>query len=413
MAIIKPFKGIRPTRDKAALATSRSYDEYTEKELKSVLHYNPFSFLHIIRPGYSSGQELSGKERFHEIRASYQRFKDAGIYQQDSQPMYYLHEKSYGGDTFWGIIAIAHIVDYQQGIIKKHEDTLKAREQHFGEYLDITGFNAEPVLLTYPSNDSINRLYQQYRQQRAEYEFTTHTKRLHKYWLIEDALDCYNIEQTFAAMEALYIADGHHRTASSNYLANKRKAANKAHTGTESYNYFMSYLISDSTLKISAFNRFVKDLNGLSPAAFIERVAAHYRVEKIGKKEWKPQQKHAFSMYLDGHHYALYLRKKQRPENHALSALDTHILHQTILSPILGITDLQSDARIKCLPAIEKHGKLQALAEAGGYAVGFGLFPPTIDQLKAVVNEELRMPPKSTYIEPKLRSGLTIYEIAE
>ena len=294
-----------------------------------------------------------------------------------------------------------------------YEDTLKEREALFGNYLGITGFNAEPVLLTYPESNYLNGIYKKYSKQRAEYEFTTHTKRLHKFWVIDDDLDIETIEKEFTKMNAIYIADGHHRTASSNYLANKLKSTNKNHTGKECYNYFMSYLIADSNLKISEFNRFVKDLNGLSKEAFLNTLAKYYHVINKGKRLYKPTKKHQFSMYLEGEYYALHLKNTNYKINNALSDLDTHIIHKTILKPILGIEDLKTDPRIKCLPAVYNKKQLKKEVDSGEFKVGFGLFPVSVTQLKAVVNEDLRMPPKSTYIEPKLRSGLTFFEIDE
>ncbi|SDW87747.1 Uncharacterized conserved protein, DUF1015 family [Lutibacter oricola] len=413
MATIKPFKAIRPSRDKAALATARSYDEYSPKELKSVLNYNPYSFLHIIKPGYSTNEELSGEDRFKLVHKSYLNFKKEDIYKKDEKSQFYLHEKSFENDTFWGIIAVAHVDDYKNNIIKKHEDTLKSREELFGNYLGITGFNAEPVLLTYPDNNYINRIHRKYSQKRSEYEFTTHTKRLHKLWVIDDELDIRNIEKEFSKINAIYIADGHHRTASSAFLANKRKENNPNHTNNECYNYFMSYLISDANLKISAFDRLITDLNGYSKKEFLEKLNEFYIIENRKPKKYQPSKKHHFSMYIDGDYYSLYLRKTDYPINNALSDLDTHIIHKTILKPILGITDLKTDPRIKCLPATFSKKQLKKAVDSGKYAVGFGLYPVSVNQLKAVVNEDLRMPPKSTYIEPKLRSGLTIFEIDE
>ena len=411
MAIIKPFKAIRPTRDKAALATSRSYEEYSKKELKAQLKYNPFSFLHIIEPGYDLHLKLSGEERFKMVSKTYESFKKDGIYSKDETPCYYLHQKSFENDIFWGIIAIAHVKDYQHNIIKKHEDTLKKREELFGNYLGITGFNAEPVLLTYPENKTIHSIYTKYSKKRSEYEFSTHTKRLHKFWIINNKTDIELIESEFSKMNALYIADGHHRTASSNFLAKKLKKINKNHTGTEGYNFFMSYLISDKILKISAFNRYIKDLNGLSKSSFLSKLNEFYTIENRGKHKYQPTKKHHFSMYLDGEFYALHLKNTNYKINNALSDLDTQIIYETILKPILGIKNLKTDARIKCIPEVFGKKQLKKMVDSGMYKVGFGMFPVSVTQLKAVVNENLRMPPKSTYIEPKLRSGLTIYEL--
>jgi len=411
MAKIKPFKAIRPTRDKVALATSRSYEVYSKKELKATLNYNPFSFLHIIKPGYAINNTLSGKKKFKLVHKTYTKFKKEKIYRKDEKPYYYLHQKSYKKDTFWGIIAIAHVEDYQNNNIKKHENTLKKREELFGNYLEIAGFNAEPILLTYPESNYLNTIYKKYAQQRSEYEFTTHTNRLHKLWIIKNTSEIAAIEKEFKKMKTIYIADGHHRCASSNYLAIKCKAQNKNHVGSECYNYFMSYLISDSNLKISEFNRFVKDLNGLTKEEFLQKLQKFYEIKNKGTKLYKPTKKHHFSMYLDGEYYSLYLKNTNYKINNALSDLDTHIIYKTILKPILGIYNLKTDNRIKCMPAVYSKNQLKKEVDSKNFEVSFGLFPVSINQLKAVANEDLKMPPKSTYIEPKLRSGLTIFEI--
>jgi len=413
MAIIKPFKAIRPTRDKAALATSRSYEAYKEDELNAALDFNPYSFLHVIKPGYTENPTLLGEERFNLVREKYHEFKSENIYQKDAKPSYYLHQKTFGDDLFWGIIAVSSVEDYQNDVIKKHEATIQDREELFGNYLNVTGFNAEPVLLTYPDSALINKIYLKYSKKRSEYEFTTHTKRLHKFWIIDDDLDLFSIEKEFAHMESIYIADGHHRSASSNYLANKLKSENPNHTGEEDYNYFMSYLISDGNLQITAFDRFIKDLNGLSKEAFLEELNVLYRIENRGTDRYKPSKKHHFSMYLDGEYYSLYLRNMNYKINNAKSDLDPHIIYKTIIKPILGIENLSTNSRIKCMPAKFDDQQLKNQVDSGKYQVGFGLFPVATSQLKAVADENLKMPPKSTYIEPKLRSGLTIFEMKE
>lgn len=411
MAIIKPFKAIRPTRDKAALATSRSYEVYKEAELNAALDFNPYSFLHIIKPGYSENTGLSGEERFYLVREKYQQFKRENIYQKDLKPSYYLHQKTFENDLFWGIIAICHVDDYQKNIIKKHEATIKDREELFGNYLNITGFNAEPVLLTYPESPLINRIFTKYTNKRSEYEFATLTKRTHKFWIIDDDLDIFSIEKEFAQMDSIYIADGHHRSASSNFLATKLKSENPNHTGEEDYNYFMSYLISDTNLQITSFNRFIKDINGLSKVQFLEELSVLYRIENKGPERYTPSKKHHFSMYLDGEYYSLYLRNINYKINNAKSDLDPHIIYKTILKPILGIENLSTNTRIKCMPAKFNAQQLKNQVDSGKYKVGFGLFPVSTSQLKAVADANLKMPPKSTYIEPKLRSGLTIFEM--
>jgi len=410
MTLIRPFKAVRPTRDKAALVTTRSYDIYGEEELEAILKYNPFSFLHILRPGYKYHLQLKGEERFKLVRNRYLEFKENHYFKQDTKPMYYLHQKTYKNDSFCGIIATSSIADYQQGLIKKHEDTLHQREVLFGKYLETTGFNAEPVLLTYPDNEAINTLIAKYKNRRSEYEFTTNKKRKHLFWPISDAGDIVLITNTFAKIHSIYIADGHHRTASSSYLANLKKRNNPKHTGREDYNFFMSYLIAESNLKISAFNRFVKTLNGLNKDEFLLKLDACFRIEKRGKNYYEPSKKHHFSMYFDDEFYSLYLRKSVYKITNAKDDLDAQILFATVLKPILGINDLSNSNKIIYKPAIKSKLNLKADVDSGKYKLAFGLFPTAIAQLKSVADAQLTMPPKSTYIEPKLRSGLTIFE---
>ena len=408
MTLIRPFKAVRPTRDKAALLTTRSYDIYSEEELEAILKYNPFSFLHILRPGFKFHLHLKGTEKFKLVRNRYKEFKENHYFIQDEKPMYYLHQKSFQNDSFCGIIATSSIADYQKGVIKKHEDTLHEREELFGKYLETTGFNAEPVLLTYPDNTVLNTLIVKYKNQRAEYEFTTNKKRTHLFWPIRDVADIDIITKAFKDIPAVYIADGHHRSASSNYLANHKKKNNPNHTGQEDYNFFMSYLIAESNLKISSFNRFVKTLNGLTKETFLLKLDSYFRIENRGKNHYEPSKKHHFSMYFEGNFYSLYLRKSVFKITNAKADLDAQILFETVLKPLLGIKDLSNSDKIIYKPAISSN--LNDDVDSGKFKVAFGLFPTAIAQLKSVADAQLTMPPKSTYIEPKLRSGLTIFE---
>lgn len=284
------------------------------------------------------------------------------------------------------------------------------REALFGKYLEITGFNAEPVLLTYPDNQTLNKLIDTYRNTRAEYEFTTNKKRTHHFWPISNNDDIATITKVFGDMPAVYIADGHHRCASSCYLADYHRKNNPNHTETADYNFFMSYLIAESNLKISAFNRFIKTLNGLSKETFLLKLDTHFRIENRGKSYYEPSKKHHFSMYLDGEFYSLYLRKSVYEIKTPLDDLDAQLLYETVLKPILGIEDLSNNSKISYKPAIHSKLNLKVDVDNGKYKVAFGMFPATVAQLKSVADTKLTMPPKSTYIEPKLRSGLTIYE---
>ncbi|WP_298425662.1 DUF1015 domain-containing protein [uncultured Kordia sp.] len=411
MAIIKPFKAVRPTRDKVSLVASRSYQSYTQNQREARLNYNPFSFLHIVNPGYKYHKEISGKERYRLVRNRYLEFKEDDIFKQDETPCYYIYRiVNREKQTFTGIVAAASSEDYKNNIIKKHEDTIEYREQVFKEYLKTVGFNAEPVLLTYPDSEAINNILQKYTQTRSEYEFTTTYRDTHYLWKVEKTEDIVAIQTEFERMDEIYIADGHHRSASSCLLGEDLKNSNPEHTGNEAYNSFMSYLIPESELRIYEFNRLVKDLNGLTKEQFLLKLDQIFRIENRGVELYKPSKKHHFSMYLDGEFYSLYLRKTNYEFTDSLSKLDTHILYITILKPILGITDLRNDQRIDY--GYDKHNviEMKNLIDQKEFAVGFGLVPVNVDEMKRIADEGLTMPPKSTYIEPKLRSGVTIYE---
>lgn len=412
MAKINPFKAVRPTRDKVSLVASRSYQSYTQEEREARLDYNPFSFLHIVNPGYKYHQEdISGQKRYSLVRNRYLEFKEDGIFVQDEKPCFYIYRVvNREGQIFTGIVAAASTEDYKNNIIKRHEDTIEYREQIFKDYLKTVGFNAEPVLLTYPDSSTIQTILEKYTETRAEFEFTTTYRDTHYLWLVEDDEDICIIQKEFSQMDAIYIADGHHRSASSYLLSVDASNENNEVKSKDTYRSFMSYLIPESELRIHEFNRLIKDLNGLTKDHFLLKLDEYYRIENRGLELYKPSKKHHFSMYLDGEFYSLYLRRTNYEFTDSLSELDTHILYITILKPILGITDLRNDSRIDY--GYDKHNviEMKNRIDSGEFAVGFGLVPVTVDEMKRIADEGLTMPPKSTYIEPKLRSGVAIYE---
>jgi uncharacterized protein (DUF1015 family) len=410
MAIVNPFKAVRATRDKVGLVSSKSYEIYATKKLKAKLKYNPYTFLHVINPGFKYNQETLGEQRFKLVHNRYLEFKEDGIFKQDEKPAFYLYKKTTPENTFCGIIAATSVEDYNKDIIKKHEGTLHLRELLFENYLKNTGFNAEPVLLTYPDNDTIAKIIEKHVVQRPEYEFTTTDKNTHCIWLIDQEKEIEIIQNAFKEINALYIADGHHRSSSSCLLAKHLKEENPGHTGLEAYNFFMSYLIPESNLKIYEFNRFVKDLNGLSVDEFLIELDAHFRIENRGQSLYVPIEKHQFSMYLKGNYYSLGLRKNVYTFDDALSQLDTEILYKTVLKPILGIQDIRTDTRISYAPKKNNSLALKEKVDSDEYEVAFGMVPINIEEIKKIADANLQMPPKSTYIEPKLRSALTIYE---
>lgn len=412
MAKVFPFQAVRPTRDKVNLIAARPYDSYTPEERASRLRDNPYSFLHIVNPGYKYQKEnTTEQERYTLVRNRYLEFKEEGYFIQDKKPSFYVYKiVDHDGKTTRGIIAAVDIEEYENNIIKKHEDTLIEREKLFKEYIHTVGFNPEPVLLTYPDNDTLADLIQDIMKSRAEYEFTTTYRDTHYLWNIDDPKLVTAIKKEFDKMESLYIADGHHRTASAYELYKLKKEANGSHTGKESYNFLMSYLIPESHLKIYGFNRLIKDLNGLSNEEFLIRLDAVFRINNRGLEYYKPTQKNHFSMYLNGRFYSLNLRKNIYAENNALDALDATILYNTVLNPILGIEDVRNDKRLDYAHGKNDMAYVQSMVDSGEYQVGFGLLPVTTEEIKSVADESLTMPPKTTYIEPKLRNGITIYE---
>ncbi len=411
MAVIKPFKAIRPTTDKVGFVASRSYQDYSRRELNAVLDFNPFSFLHIINPGYKYAKNVSGQERFKLVHNRYLEFLEDDVFLKDKKDSLYLYQMHKGSATFTGLFCGTSVQEYRNDQIKKHEDTLQHREKLFANYLETVKFNAEPVLMTYADNKTIAAILRKKMQAEPEYLFTTRDKITHRLWTVSDSKIICEIQKAFNEIDSLYIADGHHRSASSNLLAKNAEKKNPKHTGKEPYNYFMSYLLPESEIRIYEFNRMVKDLNGLSKEEFLIRLDEFYRIENQGVIDYKPSKKHHFSMYLEGEFYSLYLRKKVYKFTDALSRLDTQILYKTILEPILGIHDLRKDKRIEYGSGKHNIIKMKDEIDKGKFAVGFGLVPITISEIKAIADARLVMPPKSTYIEPKLRSGLAIYDL--
>ncbi|WP_179007725.1 DUF1015 domain-containing protein [Winogradskyella forsetii] len=411
MPKIIPFKAVKPTRAIVGLVASRPYQSYTLNERESRMAYNPYSFLHIVNPGYKYDQEVTGEERYRLVKNRYLEFKEDGIFIQDEKPSFYVYKiVNRLGQKFSGIIAATSAEDYEKDIIKKHEDTIAKREETFKTYIQTVGFNAEPVLLTYPDNTTIAEIIKETQKGYAEFEFTMTYRDTHYLWKIDNDETIATIQEEFNKMNKVYIADGHHRSASSYLLYRDEKAKNPNHNGDESYNFFMSYLIPESDLVIHEFNRLIKDLNGLSKEEFLIKLDEFYRIENRGVMPYNPSKPHHFSMYLDGEFYSLYLRKTAYEFKTALDQLDAQVLYKTILQPILGINDLRKDNRISYVNGQHEMVTIKSSVDSGEFTVGFGMCPSNVEQMKQIADEGLRMPPKSTYILPKLRSGITIYE---
>lgn len=406
MAKIKPFKAVRPAPDKVALVTCRTYDDYSSAELAAWLDFNPYSFLHVIHPAYANAQKVSLEKRFKAVANKYQDFKHDQILIEEEHPVFYLYEIQSKGQTFTGIIAGTSVKDYQNNVIKKHEDTLQYRVELFKDYLHQTNFNTEPVLITYPDSVAINTFIALRKKSKPVYEYSTTNKEKHTLWKIDTQSEVDWLQEHFENIPNLYIADGHHRSASAELLFEQDK-----HLGNENLNYFMSFLIAESNVKIYEFNRLIRDLNGLSKDTFIKKLSEHFVIVAKDQEIWKPQNKFEFGMYLDGCFYALFYKKENHQQASILDNLDAQILYDKVLFPLLGIEDLRNDERIDYIPGKQSISVIKDLIDEGEFEVGFMLYPSDINEVKALADNNLIMPPKSTYIEPKFRSGLVVYEL--
>ena len=410
MIQVKPFKAVRPKRDKANLLATRSYLSYSENTLKEKLMNNPFTFLHVINPEFSSKNPLiSGPNKYKMIREKLNYFMHKEILFQDESPKFYIYQQITSKNNYLGIIAAASVDDYLKNKIKVHEQTIQKREAMFSDYLQYSGFNAEPVLLAYPKVPRIDQIIKSYISMRPEYEFTTTDKVLHNLWLIDNPIDIKEISSLFSSIDNLYIADGHHRTASSAMLCKKKRMISD--TNKESpFNYFMSFLIDDEQVRIYNFNRLLKDLNGLSVQNFLSKINSVYHVNKLDNLQ-KPTKKYEICMYLENFWYSLIARKNTFNQLDCISSLDTSILTKNILEPILGLNEIRNDKRIDFMDGKKGLRELQYSVDNRNFRLAFALKPITYSQLKEVADKNMTLPPKSTFIEPKLRSGLTIYKI--
>ncbi|MDG1147310.1 MAG: DUF1015 domain-containing protein [Crocinitomicaceae bacterium] len=412
MTKISPFRAIRPTRDKAHLVPTRPYYIYNKRVLKSKLKHNPYTFLHIINPEFrnKSSVDLDPNERFNLISEAYVDFIDKGVLIQDENPHFYIYRQIKGENAYLGIIAGASIEEYKNGAIKKHEATIKARETMFTNYLDIVGYNAEPVLLSYHDpKDEIEALLQQKIKGRPEYEFRTTDEVKHELWLFHSS-ESEHLINAFDTIQSSYIADGHHRSASSARL--KEFRAENGANNFPNEDFFLAYFINEDRLQIMEFNRLVKQLNGLSASDLLTALAVSFTVEPLDCAQ-KPTQEHEFTMFIDNQWYKLTCKPSIIDKTHPVKCLDSEILTRSVLGPILNIHNLESDSNIEFISGKEDLLVTESNIREGMYDVGFFLYPVTIEQIKCVADNNMTMPPKSTWIDPKLRSGLTIYNINE
>ncbi len=403
MISLRPFRAWRPVADKAHLVGSRTYVSYSPEELAERLASNPHSFLHVLRPG-EDGEQLTRTERFHRVRMAFKRFCDAGILQREELPVLLLYEQSAHGNTSRGIIAGVSVQDYRDGRIKVHEQTLTAKENLFAEYLGSTGINAEPVLLTTPDGTAWEATLDPLLATRPVYDFQTNDRVRHRLWPIADPRMREQLQRAFAKIPALYIADGHHRLASSARLAEANKS-----TDVDPAAWCLAYIVPRSQLYIYNFDRAVVGLGGQSETEFLAALSSIGRMEKV-KAPWASPGAISVRTATGWHVLHLPPSDTRRP---VAETLDAARLSELVLGPLLGITDLRTDPRVLFVPGVAGTTELDRIVDAGEAAAAFHLHPVSFADLKAVADAGGTMPPKSTYIEPKLRSGLVVYSLED
>ncbi len=415
MATIIPFRGIRPAPDKVHLVASRAVDGYSAADLKEKLKSNPYTFLHVINPDFADDKHTKpgSPERLRKVKARYLQFHEEEIFVQDETPCYYIYRQQKGNSVYTGLIGCSSIHDYFSGVIKIHEQTLTEREEKLKEYLEICDFNAEPVLFSYPNDAVIDSLTAEISEGIPEYDFTTTDRVRHTLWKVSEQATVKKLASRFENIPAIYIADGHHRSASSALLGKSRKEQNPGHTGHEPYNFYLGVFFPETQLRIYDFNRVVRDLNALTEQAFLEKIGVPFEVEKKSSELYKPGRKHNFSMYLRGCWYSLSPKKGIVNDTEPVGSLDASLLTNHILSPVLDIHDLKTDKRIGFVSGIKGMEELKKQVDNGKAEVAFGLFPVAMEQLKRIADTNNIMPPKTTWVEPKMRSGLVIYSLSE
>ncbi len=414
MAIIKPFKGIRPPKGIVEKVESRPYDVLNSEEARQEAGDNEMSLYHIIKPeiDFEPGTSEYDPRVYQRAADNFKKFIDKGWLVQDTQECYYIYAQTMNGKTQYGLVVGAFVGDYLNGVIKKHELTRRDKEEDRMKHVRVCDANIEPVFFAYPDNSVLNGLIERYVSIVPEYDFIAPGDGFrHQFWIISDQKDINTITQTFAEMSALYIADGHHRSAAA-ALVGAEKAKNDAqHKGDEEYNYFMAVCFQASQLTILDYNRVVKDLNGLSADAFLEQLSKNFIVEKKGTDIYKPNRLHNFSLYLESDWYSLTAKEGVFDDTDPIGVLDVDISSRLILDGILGIKDLRSDKRIDFVGGIRGLSELQARVDSGEMKMALALYPVSMKQIMDIADSGNIMPPKATWFEPKLRSGLVIHSL--
>lgn len=410
MAKIKPFKGVRPAFDKIKDVASPPYDVLNSAEARVAVQGKPYSFLHVIKPEVDLPEDIDlyDEKVYQKGKENLYRMMQEGVLIQDATPCYYIYRLIMGDVCEVGLVAGTSVEDYENDVIKKHEHTRADKEADRIKHVDTLNANTGPVFLTYPAREDLDALMNELMKATPDYDFTADDNVRHTFWKIEDADVINKITDIFTRIPNLYVADGHHRSASGTKVGQQRRAANPNHTGDEEYNYFLSVIFPHDQLYIMDYNRVVKDLNDLSNGEFMAKVEERFSVEKIGYEPYKPEALHTFGMYLDGAWYKLTAIDGTFPANDPVKSLDVSIMQENLLHPILAIGDPRTDKRIDFVGGIRGLDELSRRVDAGE-AVAFSMFPTSIEQLMAIADAGKVMPPKSTWFEPKLRSGVIVH----
>ncbi|MBD5229394.1 MAG: DUF1015 domain-containing protein [Bacteroidales bacterium] len=413
MAKIKPFRGVRPPKNMVTEVASRPYDVLNSEEARAEAEGNPKSLYHIIKPeiDFEPGTDEHDARVYDKAVDNFNAFQNNGWLVQDDEDKYYIYAQTMDGRTQYGFVIAANVEDYMTGKIKKHELTRRDKEEDRMKHVRVNNANIEPVFFAFPDNDVLQDIITKVTAGEPEYDFVAPDGFGHHFWVISDKAVIDTITAEFAKMPSLYIADGHHRTAAAALVGNEKAKNNPDHRGDEEYNYFLAVAFPASHLKIIDYNRVVKDLNGLTDEQFIERLKENFSVEDMGTEIYTPKCLHNFSLYLGGHWYSLTPNEGTYNDNDPIGCLDVTVSSDLILRDILGITDLRSDKRIDFVGGIRGLGELKRRVDSGEMKVALALYPVSMKQLIDIADTGNIMPPKTTWFEPKLRSGLVIHKL--
>ncbi len=415
MATIKPFRGIRPPKHLVEKIESRPYDVLNSEEARVEAGDNEMSLYHIIKPeiDFEIGTSEYDERVYRKAAENFKKFQDNGWLKMDDKEQYYIYAQTMNGKTQYGLVVCAYVDDYMNGSIKKHELTRRDKEEDRMKHVRVNDANVEPVFFAYPDNEVLNDIIMRYASTEPEYDFIAPIDGFgHKFWIVSDDKDIETITQEFAKLPCLYIADGHHRSAAAALVGAEKAKQNPLHKGDEEYNYFMAVCFQASQLTILDYNRVIKDLNGLSSEEFLEKLKENFNIEEKGLEIYKPQRLHEFSLYLDNKWYCLTAKPGTFDDTDPIHVLDVDISSRLILDEILDIKDLRSSKRIDFVGGLRGLEELKRRVDSGEMRAALALYPVSMKQLMDIADSGKIMPPKATWFEPKLRSGLIVHKLS-